>query len=111
MGLLRGESRGRNDVSLRNIGNKCIIHGCKFSLYKYLPKNISNFLHLFDISTSRKSEQERLLTLKHNQTKTHTKMPLVVPGITSNDPASKTEEWTNKLVGKKIGDGKSDSVV
>ncbi|TVY25796.1 Uncharacterized protein LHYA1_G004553 [Lachnellula hyalina] len=29
-------------------------------------------------------------------------MPLVVPGINSND-GSKTEEWTNKLVGKKIG--------
>ncbi|KAF4614338.1 hypothetical protein G7Y89_g15397 [Cudoniella acicularis] len=32
-------------------------------------------------------------------------MPLVVPGITSkDDTASKTEEWTNKLVGKKIGE-------
>ncbi|TVY12666.1 Uncharacterized protein LARI1_G009493 [Lachnellula arida] len=30
-------------------------------------------------------------------------MPLVVPGINSND-GSKTEEWTNKLVGKKIGE-------
>ncbi|KAI1255307.1 hypothetical protein MGN70_003372 [Eutypa lata] len=32
-------------------------------------------------------------------------MPLVVPGITSNsseDP--KTQEWTNKLVGKKLTD-------
>ncbi|TVY38546.1 Uncharacterized protein LOCC1_G006697 [Lachnellula occidentalis] len=29
-------------------------------------------------------------------------MPLVVPGINSND-GSKTEEWMNKLVGKKIG--------
>jgi len=38
-------------------------------------------------------------------------MPLVVPGINSNDPASKTEEWANKLVGKKIGDGPSDAIV
>jgi hypothetical protein len=30
-------------------------------------------------------------------------MPLVVPGITSSD-SSKTEEWSNKLVGKKIGE-------
>jgi len=35
-------------------------------------------------------------------------MPLVVPGINSNS-ASKTEQWSNKLVGKKIGDS-SDSV-
>jgi hypothetical protein len=38
-------------------------------------------------------------------------MPLVVPGINSNDVASKTEEWANKLVGKKIGDGASDATV
>ncbi|KAH6678107.1 hypothetical protein B0J14DRAFT_474797 [Halenospora varia] len=37
-------------------------------------------------------------------------MPLVVPGITSkDDSASKTEEWTNKLVGKKIGES-SDAI-
>ncbi|EFY85643.1 PUA RNA binding domain protein, putative [Metarhizium acridum CQMa 102] len=30
-------------------------------------------------------------------------MPLVVPGITSQ-PGSKTEEWQNKLVGKKLSD-------
>ncbi|KAK0660039.1 hypothetical protein DIS24_g3656 [Lasiodiplodia hormozganensis] len=29
-------------------------------------------------------------------------MPLVVPGLTST--GNKTEEWTNHLVGKKIGD-------
>ncbi|KAI9874056.1 MAG: hypothetical protein M1830_010248 [Pleopsidium flavum] len=37
-------------------------------------------------------------------------MPLVVPGInnnaSSNDPKS---EWMNKLVGKKLSDGTSDS--
>jgi len=32
-------------------------------------------------------------------------MPLVVPGITSGgDSSSLTEQWTNKLVGKTIGD-------
>jgi len=35
-------------------------------------------------------------------------MPLVVPGINSGGDNSKTEEWMNKLVGKKIGEG-SDS--
>ncbi|KAK0718056.1 translation machinery-associated protein 20 [Lasiosphaeria miniovina] len=35
-------------------------------------------------------------------------MPLVVPGITT-DPSDKTEEWTNKLVGKTLAeDGSSD---
>lgn len=44
-------------------------------------------------------------------TKSTFKMPLVVPGITSkDDSASKTEEWTNKLVGKKIGES-SDAIV
>ena len=38
-------------------------------------------------------------------------MPLVVPGINSGGDASKTEEWQNKLVGKKLGDGASDEVV
>lgn len=38
-------------------------------------------------------------------------MPLIVPGITSNDgKSSKTDDWMNKLVGKKIGEG-SDAVV
>ncbi|OJD37666.1 pua rna binding domain-containing protein [Diplodia corticola] len=34
-------------------------------------------------------------------------MPLVVPGI--NSTGDKTEEWTNHLVGKKIGDS-SDTI-
>ena len=38
-------------------------------------------------------------------------MPLVVPGINSGGGASKTDEWTNKLVGKRLGDGSSDEVV
>lgn len=35
-------------------------------------------------------------------------MPLVVPGITS-ESGDKTEEWTNKLVGKKIHDGEDSN--
>ncbi|KAK0104796.1 hypothetical protein ONS95_005064 [Cadophora gregata] len=31
-------------------------------------------------------------------------MPLVVPGINSGGEQSKTEEWMNKLVGKKLGE-------
>jgi hypothetical protein len=38
------------------------------------------------------------------------KMPLVVPGITPGGDKSKTEEWSNKLVGKKLGEG-SDAAV
>lgn len=38
-------------------------------------------------------------------------MPLVVPGINSGGDNSKTEEWMNKLVGKKLTDGTSDSTV
>ncbi|CAG8982781.1 hypothetical protein HYALB_00001062 [Hymenoscyphus albidus] len=37
-------------------------------------------------------------------TKTTFKMPLVVPGITSEGGGDKTQEWSNKLVGKKLGD-------
>jgi hypothetical protein len=39
------------------------------------------------------------------------KMPLVVPGINSGSDASKTDEWMNKLVGKKLGEGASNEVV
>ncbi|KAG8167624.1 hypothetical protein KVR01_003313 [Diaporthe batatas] len=37
-------------------------------------------------------------------------MPLVVPGVT-NAPDSKTEEWSNKLVGKKITDDETSNEV
>jgi hypothetical protein len=41
----------------------------------------------------------------------HINMPLVVPGITNKDDgASKTEDWANKLVGKKLGSS-SDATV
>lgn len=39
-----------------------------------------------------------------------TKMPLVVPGVT-NQPDNKTEEWTNKLVGKKITEEEASNEV
>jgi hypothetical protein len=39
-----------------------------------------------------------------------TTMPLVVPGLMSKD-GGKTEEWMNKLVGKKLGEGGSDEMV
>jgi hypothetical protein len=37
-------------------------------------------------------------------------MPLVVPGITSNS-GDKTEEWTNKLVGKKLSEDQNNETV
>lgn len=37
-------------------------------------------------------------------------MPLVVPGITSQ-PGNKTEEWQNKLVGKKLSDSEHTETV
>ena len=43
--------------------------------------------------------------------KTILNMPLVVPGINSGGDNSKTEEWMNKLVGKKLTDGPSDATV
>lgn len=37
-------------------------------------------------------------------------MPLVVPGITNtNESGDKTEEWTNKLAGKKIHEGEESN--
>jgi phosphoribosylpyrophosphate synthetase len=38
-------------------------------------------------------------------------MPLVVPGINSGDEDSKTTEWMNKLVGKKIGESSDATVI
>ena len=37
-------------------------------------------------------------------------MPLVVPGVMT-DTADKTEEWTNKLVGKTLSDETSNETV
>ncbi|KAL2758957.1 hypothetical protein ACRALDRAFT_1062046 [Sodiomyces alcalophilus JCM 7366] len=36
-------------------------------------------------------------------------MPLVVPGVTTQSD-DKTTEWSNKLVGKKLDDEKSDEI-
>ncbi|EAA32790.1 hypothetical protein GE21DRAFT_6302 [Neurospora crassa] len=37
-------------------------------------------------------------------------MPLVVPGVTTNDPTvQKTEEWMNKLCGKTLADHTSET--
>jgi hypothetical protein len=38
------------------------------------------------------------------------KMPLVVPGITTQDYKSNTDDWMNRLVGKKLGE-RSDATV
>jgi len=37
-------------------------------------------------------------------------MPLVVPGVMTQS-GDKTEEWSNKLVGKKLSDDPSDETV
>lgn len=37
-------------------------------------------------------------------------MPLVVPGMMSNNSGDKTSDWMNKLVGKKIGDSSNETV-
>ena len=50
------------------------------------------------------------LQYKSFNTTTTLKMPLVVPGNNSGGDNSKTQEWMNKLVGKKIGES-SDATV
>jgi hypothetical protein len=35
-------------------------------------------------------------------------MPLVVPGITSKSGDSKSSDWMNKLMGKKLGDSSDE---
>ncbi|GAB0132288.1 hypothetical protein EsDP_00000729 [Epichloe bromicola] len=37
-------------------------------------------------------------------------MPLVVPGVTTNS-SNKTEEWQNKLIGKKLSDTEHNEVM
>lgn len=39
------------------------------------------------------------------------KMPLVVPGIMNNNNGDKTQDWTNKLVGKTLCEGPSSEIV
>ena len=62
------------------------------------------------IKTLKFTVERRFITLakttKSQQfhTITSTNMPLVVPGINSTDAGSKTNDWMNKLAGKKLGD-------
>jgi hypothetical protein len=55
-------------------------------------------------------QQKQTLSYRGFNTKTTLKMPLVVPGINSGGDKSKTEEWTQKLVGKKIGESSNATV-
>jgi hypothetical protein len=72
---------------------------------------IKNNIHSFLKRTRIQHKQPLPLPYKNFNTKTTLKMPLVVPGINSGEKEnSKTEEWTQKLVGKKIGES-SDSTV
>ncbi|KAE9376696.1 hypothetical protein N431DRAFT_479870 [Stipitochalara longipes BDJ] len=64
----------------------------------FLKNNINSFL------TRARIQQKQTLQNKPFHTKLSLKMPLVVPGITSGGDKSKTDEWTQKLVGKKIGE-------
>jgi hypothetical protein len=70
----------------------------------FIKRNIDSFL------TRTRNQQNQALQYKTFKTTTTLKMPLVVPGINSGGDNSKTEEWTQKLVGKKIGEA-SDSTV
>lgn len=73
----------------------------------FIKNNINSFLK----RTRIQHKQPLPLPYKTFNTKATLKMPLVVPGINSGEKEnSKTEEWTQKLVGKKIGES-SDSTV
>jgi hypothetical protein len=65
---------------------------------------------MFFTRTIKSSTRIQNTAKRHFNTKITLKMPLVVPGINSGGDNSKTQEWTDKLVGKKIGDS-SDAVV
>ncbi|KAH6718907.1 hypothetical protein BKA61DRAFT_596400 [Leptodontidium sp. MPI-SDFR-AT-0119] len=65
-------------------------------------------MHILYLIKHLKPNTLKLKYKQHNKpfgTNNKINMPLVVPGITSGGAQSKTEEWTNKLVGKKIGEG------
>jgi hypothetical protein len=68
----------------------------------FITRNIKSFANIQNTT--------KRLPNRYFNTKTPLKMPLVVPGINSGGDNSKTQEWTDKLVGKKIGDS-SDAVV
>lgn len=77
--------------------------------------NISLINHLFIFTSPLQNIAFEHTTCEtiHTTNRTFQKvanMPLVIPGITGNS-GDKTEEWTNKLVGKKLSEGSSDEVV
>jgi hypothetical protein len=74
----------------------------------YAFTSFMNNVRFLNPSNLLKSHRQQI---KSFTTKSNLKMPLVVPGINSGGAASKTDEWTNKLVGKKLGEGSSDEVV
>jgi hypothetical protein len=73
-------------------------------LMLFIRYNINSFF------TRTRIQQKQLLQYKTYSTKAAVKMPLVVPGINSGGDNSKTNEWTQKLVGKKIGESHDATV-
>jgi hypothetical protein len=57
-----------------------------------------------------RTQDKQTLQYRNFYTKPTLNMPLVVPGINSGGDKSKTEEWTQKLVGKKIGESHDSTV-
>jgi hypothetical protein len=70
----------------------------------FIKNNINSF------ATRSRIQHKLPLQYQPFHTKTTLKMPLVVPGINSGGDKSKTEEWTQKLVGKKIGESHDATV-
>jgi hypothetical protein len=70
----------------------------------FIKNNINSFV------TRSRIQHKQTLQYQSFHTKTTLKMPLVVPGINSGGDKSKTEEWTQKLVGKKIGESHDATV-
>ena len=75
------------------------------------PVQISGtVLASFPLFPKRSTNKTHFKPISQKPRKNTAKMPLVVPGITSNS-GDKTEEWTNKLVGKKLADKPSNETV
>lgn len=84
--------------------------GLLMRLIKRIPLSTSASTSTSTSQISRRQRASPKLTHRTFQTKPNLNMPLVVPGITSTSGDNKTEEWMNKLVGKKIGEN-SDATV
>lgn len=74
---------------------------------------MTNFslLNIFGTNLLTKNIIPKPTKLKQNRTlftQPSRKMPLVVPGVTAKS-GDKTEEWTNKLTGKKLHDGEDSN--